>query len=59
MQELGKFILKQTNVGPNGLEKYMNFIINNNLIFIESFQFLSSSLDTFVENLNKGDLKYS
>ena len=44
MQELGKFNLK-INVIPNGLEKYMSFTINNKLSFIDSFQFLSSSLD--------------
>ena len=42
MEELGKFNLK-INVIPNGLEKYMNFTINNKLSFIDSFQFLSSS----------------
>ena len=57
MQELGKFNLK-TNVTPNGLEKYMSFTINNKLSFIESFQFLSSSLDSLVKNLKKDDFKY-
>ena len=55
MQELGKFSLK-INVIPNGLEKYTNFSINNNLSFINSFQFLSSSLDSLVKNLAKEDL---
>ena len=53
MQELGKFNFK-INVIPNGLEKYMSFTINNKLSFIDSFQFLSSSLDS----LNKDDFKY-
>ena len=57
MQELGKFNLK-ISVIPNGLEKYMSFTINNKLTFIDSFQFLSSSLDRLVKNLNKGDFKY-
>ena len=57
MQELGKFNLK-INVLPNGLEKYMSFTINNKFSFIESFQFLSSSLDSLVKNLNKDDFKY-
>ena len=35
MQEIGKFDIK-VNVIPNGLEKYMVFIINKNLVFIES-----------------------
>ena len=41
MQELGKFSCK-ISVIPNGLEKYMGFTINNELSFIDSFQFLSS-----------------
>ena len=57
MQELGKFNPK-INVIPNGLEKYLNFNINNKLSFIDSFQFLSSSLDSLVKNLGKDDFKY-
>ena len=44
LQELGKFNLK-INIRPNGLEKYICFTVNNNLIYIDRFQFLSSSLD--------------
>ena len=36
----------------------MSFTINNKLSFIDSFQFLSSSLDRLVKNLNKDDFKY-
>ena len=36
----------------------MGFTINNKLSFIDSFQSLSSSLDSLVENLNKDDFKY-
>ena len=57
MQELGKFNLK-INVIPNGLGKYINFSINNKLSFINSFQFLSSSLDSLFENLAKDDLSF-
>ena len=59
MQELGKFSFK-INFIPNGLEKYMSFSfsINNKLSFIDSFQFLSSSLDRIVEHLTKADFKY-
>ena len=39
IQELGKFNLKISLI-PNGLEKYMRFTINNQLSFIDSFQFL-------------------
>ena len=56
-QKLGKFNFK-INVIPNGLEKYMNFSIDNKLSFIGSFQFLSSSLDSIVKNLGKDDFKY-
>ena len=51
MQELGKFNLKM-NFIPNGLEKYLNFSINNNLGFIDSFHFLSSLPDSPVKKLN-------
>ena len=50
MQELGKFNLK-INVN-----KYnMSFTINNKLSFIDSFQFLSSSLGSLVKKLSKDD----
>ena len=57
MQELGKFNLK-ISVIPNGLQRYLSFTINNKLSFIDSFQFLSSSLDSLDKNLNKDDFKY-
>ena len=36
----------------------MSFSINNKLSFIDSFQFLSSSLDSLVKNLGKDHFKY-
>ena len=36
----------------------MSFNINNKLVFIDSFQFLSYSLDSLVKNLVKNDFKY-
>ena len=57
MQELGKLNLK-LNVIPNGLEKYMNFTVNNKLSFIVRFQFIICSLDSLVKNLGKDNLKY-
>ena len=56
MQELGKFNLK-INFIPNGLKKCMSFTINNKLSFIDSFQFLSFSLDSLVQNLSTDDFK--
>ena len=58
MQELGKFNLK-INAIPNGIEKYQYInTINNKLIFIDSFQFLNSSLHSVVKNLGKDGFKY-
>ena len=57
IQELGKFNLK-IDVITNGLKKDMSFTINNNLSFIDSYQFLRFSLDSLVKNLNKEDFKY-
>ena len=57
MVELGKFNLK-IDVIPNELEKYITFNINNNLVFIDSFQFLCSLSDSLVKNLGENDLKY-
>ena len=56
MQELGKFSLK-INLVPNRLEKYMSFIINNKLSFVDSFPFPSFSLNSLVKKLSKHDFK--
>ena len=40
------------------MDKYLSFNINSKLAFIDSFQFLSSSLDTLVKNLCKDNFKY-
>ena len=57
MQEVGKFNL-EINVIPNVLEEYISLSIKNKLSFIDSFQFLRSSLDSLVENLSNDDFKY-
>ena len=36
----------------------MSYSINNKLILIDSFRFLSSSLEIFVKNLREKDFKY-
>ena len=46
------------DVIPNGLEKYMAFIIYRNLVFIDSTQFMNSSLDSLMEDLVDEDFKY-
>ena len=52
--ELDKFDVK-INVIPNELEKYM---ANKNLVFIDSMQFMNSSLDKLVKNLSDEKFKY-
>ena len=47
-----------SDVIPNGLEKYMAFMINKNLLFIDGMQFMSSSLEKLVKNLANNDFKY-
>ena len=55
--ELNKFDVK-INVIPNGLKKYMTFFLGKNLVFIDSMQFMSSSLDKLVKHLSDEDFKY-
>ena len=57
IKEIGKFDVK-VSVRPNGLEKYMAFPINTNLVFIDSMQFMNSSLDPLVKHLSDNDFKY-
>ena len=72
MQEIGAIVnnhtyknkkgeKKQMNINaiPNNMEKYMAFMLGNHLTFIDSFQFMSSSLDKLVSNLPKESLKYT
>ena len=55
-KELSKFSVK-ISVIPNGLEKYMAFTLNKNLLFIDSMLFMNSSLDKLVKNLSDKDFK--
>ena len=43
---------------PNGLEKYMAFFLNKNLLLIDSMQFMDSSLDKLVKKLSDQDFRY-
>ena len=47
------------NAIPNNMEKYIAFMLGNHLNFLDSFQFMSSSLDKLVNNLPKEALKYT
>ena len=72
MQQIGKIANKHghankkgekqdlnINAIPNNMGKYMTFMLGNHLTFINSFQFMSSSLDKLVSNLPKDDLIYT
>ena len=47
------------NCIPNNMEKYMAFMLGNNLVFLDSFQFMSSSLDNLTKNLPDDAFKYT
>ena len=72
MQEIGAIVknhayknnkgeVKQMSINaiPNNMEKYMAFMLGNHLTFIDSFQFMSSSLDKLVSNMTIEDFKYT
>ena len=46
--ELHKFDAK-ISVIPNGLEKCMAFVLDKNIVFIDSIQFMNSNLDKLVK----------
>ena len=58
MQEFGKFN-KYINVIPNNMKKYMAFIIDKNLILIDSFQFTNKSLPDLADNLPKDNFYHT
>ena len=47
------------NAIPNNMEKCMALMLGNHLTFIDSFQFMSSSLYKLVNNLPKEAFKYT
>ena len=54
--ELKKFNVK-IYVIQNGLEKFMAFFLNKNLVFTDNMQFMNSSLDKLMKNLADSDFK--
>ena len=54
---MDKFDVK-VSVIPDGLEKYMAFTINKNVVFIASTQFMNSGRDSLVKYLSNNDFKY-
>ena len=67
INELGELIKKaketeeriSIKVIAQNAEKYMGFYINNHLSFIDSLQFMSSSLDKLASNLSEDDFIYT
>ena len=57
INEIGKINVK-VDVITNVLEKYMAFTVNKNLVFIDSKQFIDSSLEKLVKNLSDDDFKH-
>ena len=47
------------NCIPNNMEKYMAFMLGNHLVFLDSFQFMSSSLENLIKNLPDEAFKYT
>ena len=62
MQEIGS-IGKSNNLDinctPNRMEKYMTFMLGKHLIFLDSFQFLASSLERLADNLPADKFNYT
>ncbi|CAB3999568.1 Gastrula zinc finger [Paramuricea clavata] len=56
MQEIGKFKM-DVNMIPNNMEKYISFSLGKNLVFIDSIQFMASSLEALVSNLSPEDFR--
>ena len=57
IQESGKFNFK-INVISNRFENYTSFILNDNLVLIDSFLFWVFLLDGLVKNLDENDFKH-
>ena len=57
INEIGKINVK-VDVIPKIKKKYMAFTVNKNLVFIDSKQFIDSSLEKLVKNLSDDDFKH-
>lgn len=55
MQNISGFVDEkhELDVIPNSMERYMSFFLGEHLRFIDSFQFMSSSLDKLSKNLDE------
>lgn len=62
MQDIGSIGKEhdvEINCIPNNMEKYMAFMLGKHLIFLDSFQFISSSLHRLAANLPTDAFKYT
>ena len=72
MQQIGKIAKKHAyknkrgeechmniNCIPNNMEKYLAFVLGNHLVFLDSLQFMNSSLDNLIKNLPDEAFKYT
>ena len=55
--ELDKFDVK-ISVIPNGLENYMTFFLNKDLVSVDNMQFMNSSFYKLVKNFPDEDFKF-
>ena len=66
MQQIGEIVKNNTyknkrgetcemaiNAIPNNMEKYMAFMLGEHITFIDSFKFMSSSLDSLVKKSSR------
>ena len=56
-RELNKFKNIDIKVIPKSREKYMSIIINKNIVFFDSLQFCTASLDDLAENLEDKNVR--
>ena len=62
MQEIGSIGKKHNldiNCLPDNMEKYMAFMPGKHLVFLNSFQFMASSLERLAENLPADKFNYT
>ena len=57
-RKLNNFDNINIKVIPKSTEKYMSFIFNKKIIFLDSMQFLKASLDNLAANLEDNDYKH-
>ena len=58
MKKLNNFNNIDIQEIPKTSEKYMSIIINNSVVFLDSFQFYKGSLDSLAGNLEDSNFKH-